>query len=411
MSPSRTIDYVGAFYDQREIDAVVDVLTTSLRVGAKVAELEAEVASLWGKRRSVMVNSGSSALQLAYDVMDLPPDAEFITSAVTFSTTVAPGIRNGLVPVVVDVDLDTYQIDVDAIESAVSERTRAIVVPNLAGNCPDWDRIRTIADAHDLLVVEDSADTMGATLRGTPTGLRSDISITSFAMSHIITAAGNGGMVMVDRDDWWDRALLRRRWGRSSEPRFFGSRQEERGRFVAEVDGLDYDALFVFEELGHNFEPSEIGAAFALVQLERMPGFLERRRANVAAHTACFARWPEVFRTPVETPDLVTSWLQYPVQIEEGAPFDRADFQTHMKAFGISTRMVWSGNVTRQPMWEGVRHRIGPGGLDRADRIMERGVLLPCHQTMDDDDLAYVHDAVQDLMDHGPRAARLKQWR
>ena len=155
-------------------------------------------------------------------------------------------------------------------------------MPNLAGNCPDWDRIRTIADAHDLLVVEDSADTMGATLHGTPTGLRSDISVTSFAMSHIITAAGNGGMVMTDRDDWWDRALLRRRWGRSSEPRFFGTRQDERGRFVAEVDGLAYDALFVFEELGHNFEPSEMGAAFALVQLERMPGFLERRRANVA---------------------------------------------------------------------------------------------------------------------------------
>ena len=335
--------------------------------------------------------------------MDLPEGSEFITSAVTFSTTVAPGIRNGLIPVVVDVDLDSYQIDVDAIEGALGDRTRAIVVPNLAGNCPDWDRIRSIADANDLLVVEDSADTMGATLHGTPTGSRSDISVTSFAMSHIITAAGNGGMVMTDRDDWWDRALLRRRWGRSSEPRFFGSRQDERGRFVAEVDGLTYDALFVFEELGHNFEPSEMGAAFALVQLERIPVFLERRRANVAAYNAFFAQWPDVFRTPVETPGLVTSWLQYPLQIEPAAPFDRADFQAHMKAHGIATRMVWSGNVTRQPMWEGVEHRVASGGLANADRIMERGVLLPCHQTMDDDDLAYVRAAVQDLLDHGPR--------
>ena len=400
----RNIDYVGAFYDQIEIDAVVEVLRTSLRVGENVARLEAEVAALWAKQRGVMVNSGSSALQLAYDVMDLPPGSEFITSAVTFSTTVAPGIRNGLVPVVVDVDLDSYQIEVDAIEGAVSDRTRAVVVPNLAGNCPDWDRIRSVADAHDLVVVEDSADTMGATLHGTPTGLRSDISVTSFAMSHIITAAGNGGMVMTDRDDWWDRALLRRRWGRSSEPRFFGTRQDERGRFVAEVDGLAYDALFVFEELGHNFEPSEMGAAFALVQLERMPGFLERRQANVAAYTSFFGQWPEAFRTPVETPGLVTSWLQYPLQIEPTAPFDRADFQAHMKAYGIATRMVWSGNVTRQPMWDGVRHRVAPGGLANADRIMERGVLLPCHQTMDAEDLDYVRSAVRDLLDHGPRS-------
>lgn len=401
----RNIDYVGAYYDEREKQAVLDVLDGSIRVGEKVAELERRVAQMWHKRHGVMVNSGSSALEIAYDLLadSLEPGDEFVTPAVTFSTTVAAGIRRGLVPVVVDVDLDTYCIDVDAIEPMIGPRTRALVVPNLAGSCPDWDRLRAIAEGHGLLVVEDSCDTMGATLRGRPTGERADISVTSFAMSHIMTCAGNGGMAMVDRDDWWDRALLLRRWGRSSEPRFFGTRREERGRFLERVDGMEYDALFVFEVLGHNFEPSEIGAAFGLVQLERVPGFLERRRANVAAHDAFFGRYPEVFATPREIPDLVTSWLQYPLRLRRGAPFTRAELQAHLKTYSIATRMVWTGNVVRQPMWSGIEHRAPAAGCPNADEIMERAVLLPCHQTMDDDDLAYVHGAIDDLLEHGPR--------
>jgi CDP-6-deoxy-D-xylo-4-hexulose-3-dehydrase len=143
--------------------------------------------------------------------LGLEPTDEVITSSVTFSTDVAPLLRAGLVPVFVDVEFDTYQIDVDQIESANSDRTKAILVPNLIGNCPDWDRIRSIADAHGLQVIEDSCDCLGATLRGTPTGTRSDISVTSFALSHIITAAGTGGMVCLDDEALADRCLLLRR--------------------------------------------------------------------------------------------------------------------------------------------------------------------------------------------------------
>jgi CDP-6-deoxy-D-xylo-4-hexulose-3-dehydrase len=394
----RNIDYVGAYYDETEIEAVVEVLRGSLRVGDKVARFERRVADAWGKAHGIMVNSGSSALELAFDLMALEPGDEFLTPAVTFSTTVAGGIRSGLVPAVVDVEPDTYCIDVDAAEAMVSDRTRAMVVPNLAGNCPDWDALRSLADRHDLVVVEDSADTFGPRLRGTPTGTRSDISTTSFAMSHILTCAGNGGMVMVDRDDWWDEALLYRRWGRSSEPRFYGTRQDDRGRFLVELDGVPYDALFVFERLGHNFEPSELGAAFGLVQLERVTSFAARRRVNVAAHNEFFGRWPEVFVTPREVDELETTWLQYPLQISVDAPFTRTEFQQHLKARGVATRMVWTGNLLRQPMMAGVRHRSPEHGCPHADAVMERGVLIPCHQTMDDEDLAHVHGAVSELL-------------
>src|SRR5436853_4469472 len=160
-----------------------------------------------------MCNSGSSALYLAVELLGCEPGDEVITAAVTFSTDVAPLVRAGIVPAFVDVEPDTFNIDVDGIEAMISPRTKAILAPNLIGNCPDWDRIRAIADAHGLLVVEDSCDVLDSYLRGTRTGLRSHISVTSFARTHAITAAGNGGMIGVDDAGWFDRTLVRRRWG------------------------------------------------------------------------------------------------------------------------------------------------------------------------------------------------------
>src|SRR3954468_5599326 len=187
------IDYAGSVHDEREIEAVVAVLRggpQALRIGKNVRAFEQAVAELFGKRRGVMCNSGSSALYLAVELLGLQPGDEIITSSVTFSTDIAPMVRAGLVPVFVDVERDTYNVDVDAIEEMIGPRTRAILAPNLIGNVPDWDALRTIAHGRGLKVVEDSCDALGSTLRGTPTGTRSDISVTSFALSHIITAGG-----------------------------------------------------------------------------------------------------------------------------------------------------------------------------------------------------------------------------
>src|SRR5262249_32686423 len=211
MRKSRRIEYAGSVHDEREIEAVLAVLRggpTALRIGRNVRAMEARVAELFGKRGGVMCNSGSSALYLAVELLGLAPGDEIVTSAVTFSTDVASMLRAGLVPAFVDVTPDTFPIAEEGIEEMIGPRTRAILAPTLIGNAPDWDRIRAIADRHGLKVVEDSCDALGLTLRGTPTGTRSDISLTSFALSHIITAAGTRGMVCVDDDAPRDRALL-----------------------------------------------------------------------------------------------------------------------------------------------------------------------------------------------------------
>ena len=400
---TRRIDYAGSVHDEREIDAVVAVLRggpAALRIGRNVKAMEARVAELFGKRRGVMCNSGSSALYLAVEVLGLAPGDEVVTSAVTFSTDIAPLVRAGLVPAFVDVTPDTFQIDVEAIEAMIGPRTRAILAPNLIGNAPDWDRIRAIADAHGLLVVEDSCDALGLTLRGTPTGTRADISLTSFALSHIITAAGTGGMVCFDDDALADRALLLRRWGRRSEVQLFGSRKGVDTRFFSTIDGdLEYDNLFIFDEVGWNFEPSELAAAFGLVQLDKLAGNLARRRRSFELTLGHFARWPHLFTLPRLTDGVDTGWHMFPVIIDAGSGIRRADLQQWMEGHGIDTRMVWTGNATRQPAFRDVPHRVPAGGLPNADRVMERGIVLPNHHAMDDDDCHYIGECLDGFLD------------
>ena len=397
---SKRVLYAGSVHDEAEIEACLEVLRsgpTAFRIGARVTAFEQQVAALFGKAGGIAVNSGSSALYLAVELLDLPKGSEVLTSVLTFSTDVAPLVRAGLVPVFVDVEPDTYNVDPDALERLIGPDTKAMLIPNLVGNTPDWDRLRAIADAHDLLVIEDSCDALGATLRGTPTGTRSDLSVTSFAASHIITAAGNGGMVLLDDEQLRDRGLLLRRWGRSSEVQFYGSRKGDR-RFLAEVDGMEYDSLFVFEELGWNFEPSELGAAFGLEQLKKLPNNREVRQRNFASYHEFFSTFPEVFTPPVQTEGLDTAWLAFPFVIEPDCGIARSEFQRELEGRGIDTRMVWTGNVTRQPMMRGATYRSDPAGYPNADRIMEHALLLPCNHALTDEDVEFVCSAVSDVV-------------
>ena len=394
----RRIDYAGSVHDQREIDAVVSVLQggpTALRIGEHVKEMERRVAELFGKRIGVMCNSGSSALYLAVEVLGLEPGDEVLTSAVTFSTDIASILRAGLVPVYVDVTPDTFQIDVERIEEMIGPRTKAILAPNLIGNAPDWDAIRAIADRHDLLVVEDSCDALGLTLRGTPTGTRADISLTSFALSHIITAAGTGGMVCFDDPELADKALLLRRWGRRSEVQLWGSKKGvERSFFSTIEDDFEYDNLFIFDEVGWNFEPSELSAAFGCVQLDKLPENLARRQRSFELTSSWFAKWPELFTLPRLTDGVETGWHMFPILINEGSGIRRAELQQWMESHGVDTRMVWTGNALRQPAFRDKPHRAPKDGLPNADRVMEWGLILPNNHSLSDDDCTYMGETV-----------------
>jgi CDP-6-deoxy-D-xylo-4-hexulose-3-dehydrase len=392
--------YAASVHDDREIDAVVAVLRDprGLWVGKRVNQMERRVAALFGKAGGVMVNSGSSALYLAVELMGLPPGSEVILPAVTFSTDIAPVVRAGFVPSFVDVEPDTYCIDVSRVEEAITPDTRAVLAANLIGNVPDWDALRAIADHHGLWLVEDSCDAMGPRLRGTPTGTRSDLTVTSFASSHIITCAGGGGMVMLDDEAMRDRALLLRRWGRRSELHFFGSKRRDR-TFWEDLDGIAYDNQFIFDELAWNFEPSELGAAFGLVQLDKLDGNRARRQRNFGLYSAFLSSYADRLLAPRQPEGVDTAWLCYPITIREGAGLARADVQQFLDARGIDTRTVWTGNATRQPMLRDARWKVPAAGLPHADRIMEAGFVLPCNHGMDDSAVGLVTGTLAELLD------------
>jgi CDP-6-deoxy-D-xylo-4-hexulose-3-dehydrase len=209
--------------------------------------------------------------------------------------------------------------------------------------------------------------------------------------------------VMVDDEAWFDRALMLRRWGRRSELHFFGSKRKDRN-FWEELDGIHYDNQFIFDELAWNFEPSEMGAAFGLAQLEKLEVNLARRRRTFDRYTEFFASHTDRFVLPRQLPDLDTAWLGYPLVITEGAGFARPDIQRFLDGRDIETRTIWTGNVARQPMLRGREIRLPADGLPNADVVMARGVLLPLSHAIEDDTLDFVLAQLDEFL-HRPRVA------
>jgi CDP-6-deoxy-D-xylo-4-hexulose-3-dehydrase len=395
------VPYGQTVHGEEEIAAVTRVLRTSTQMGANVRSFEDRVAALFAKRHGIMVNSGSSANFLAVELLGLEPGDEVVTPALTFATTVAPIVKGGLIPAFVDVEPDTFNIDVGRIEEMIGPRTKAMMIPSLIGNLPDWDAIAALASDHGLLVVEDSADTLGATLRGSSTGTRSDISTTSFYGSHVINCAGNGGMLCVNRDEWVEEAKLLRSWGRTSS--LFQESEAVENRFNVDLDGVPYDAKFVFTRVGYNIEPSEMGAAFGLVQLDRLEQNIERRVDNFARQRSFFAHYEEWFTLPRQIDGSRTGWLAFPLIVRDDAPFTRRDLQIHFEQRGIQTRTVFTGNILRQPGFADIARREASGGYPNADAVMRGGMLIACHHGLTEEQLDYVHDEFAAFARNSPR--------
>jgi CDP-6-deoxy-D-xylo-4-hexulose-3-dehydrase len=384
------VNYGQTVHGQEEIDAVVEVLKTSTQMGPRVRRMQERVAALFAKRHGIMVNSGSSANYLSVEILGLPEGSEVITPVLTFATTVAPLVRQRLFPAFVDVDEGTYNIDVDAIERMITPKTSAVMIPSLIGNLPDWSRIRAIADVHGLRVIEDSADTLGATIDGISTGAYSDVSTTSFYGSHVINGAGNGGMLCVKDDELARRALLLRSWGRSSS--LFLESESIENRFNVKLDGIDYDAKFLFEALGYNLEPSEISAAFGLVQLDKLERNISARIKNFEAQRKFFADYEDWFILPRQLDGARTGWLAFPLTLRPNAPFTRREMQIYFERADIQTRPVFTGNILRQPAMKGVPYRADPAGYPVADAVMRGGILLACHHGLTAEQSGHMHD-------------------
>ena len=392
--------YAQAIYGEEEIDAVIQVLrenSLALIDGSAVRNFEERVASIFGKKYGLMVNSGTSANTLAVASVNLKPGAEVITPALTFSTTVAPLIQLGLTPAFVDVEPDTYVIDPGKVEEMITPKTRMMMIPNLIGNLPDWSALRDIADKHGLAVIEDSADTIGSLYKGAPVGILSDISTTSFYASHIMTGAGFGGMVNFNNENLVRRARQLRCWGRRSS--LAGESEKIEDRLNVSIDGVEYDAKFVFDDIGYNFQPSEISAAFGLVQLDRLAEFGQRREKNFRTLKDYFNTYNNWFILPKQQVEASTFWLAIPLIVRDDAPFTRRELQIHFETNNIQTRTVFTGNILRQPGFSHIPHKADPAGYPNADQVMVGGFLLGCHHGMDDTQLEYICDVFQTFAD------------
>lgn len=389
------IPYAQSVHGKEEINAVVQVLRGNTAVGARTAEFEQRIARLFGKKHGIMVNSGSSANMIAVELMNLPEGSEVITPLLTFSTVVGPLVQKRLLPVFVDVVPGTYLLDIDQVERAITKQTRALMVPSLLGNVPDLPRLRRIADAHKLILIEDSCDTLGARIGGKPTGTYSDISTTSFYGSHIINGAGGGGMVMVHGNDKRDRAQLLRGWGRSSS--LLGelkASENIKKRFQTNIDGILYDTKFVFSELGYNFLPLELSAAFGLVQLGRLPKFSETRSKNFMRLFSFFRQYERFFILPITTLNVKTNWLAFPLTIRDEAPFIRKDICMYLEKHDIQTRPIFTGNILRQPAFRSISHKKAVEDYPATEHIMRGGFVVGCHQGLIPKQMRYMEETI-----------------
>ena len=390
------IPYGKNVYNKNEINAVLKTLKKTTQMGKCVNIFEDKISKLFSKRYGLMVNSGSSALILALKVMNFNRGSEIITPCLNFGTAISSIILNNLTPILVDVEINSLQIDVNKIEKKISKKTKALLVPNLIGNVPDWKKLRSIANKYNLMIIEDSADTLGSRINKKSTGYYSDISITSFYGSHIISCAGNGGIFLTNEKKFYEKAKVLRSWGRQST--LLKDSENIYKRLGIKLKGFDYDKKFVFSEVGYNFEPSEIGASFGLEQLKKFNLFKKIRNRNFKLHYNFFKKLDELFIVPKIYKNVSTNFLAYPIILKKNKIINRKKLQIHLEKFKIQTRPIFSGNILRHPAFSYlISNKNRLNSFTSADYIMKNGLLIGCHQGLGIDDISYVHSTILKL--------------
>ena len=387
------ISYGKNVYGKEEINAVLNKLKKTTQMGDAVARFEHKIAKLFSKRYGLMVNSGSSALMLATNVLNFKKGDEIIAPCLNFGTAVSSIILSGATPILVDIDVNTLQIDVNKIQKKITKKTKGIIVPNLIGNVPDWRKIKILAKKYKLKIIEDSADTLGAKINNKPTGIYSDISITSFYGSHIISCAGNGGMFLTNDKKTYDRAKVLRSWGRMST--LIKDSENINRRLAIKLNGYEYDKKFIFSEVGYNFEPSEIGASFGLVQLKKFKHFSNVRNRNFKLHYDFFKKLKNYFIVPKIEKNVKTNFLAYPIILKNNVNFSRKKFQIYLEKNNIQTRPIFSGNILRHPAFKNlISSKNKLNSFKNSDYIMKNGLLIGCHQGLSMKNISYIHSTI-----------------
>lgn len=394
------VPYAGRIYNDEELVRLVDSsLEFWLTAGHYAREFEERLAKFIGVKYCLLTNSGSSANLLAITALTSPklggrrlcPGDEVITTACGFPTTLNPILQNQLVPVFVDIELGTYNIQSDMIESALSERTKAIFVSHTLGNPVNIRKIREIVKKYNLWFIEDNCDALGSQFDGVYTGSFGHIATCSFYPAHHITM-GEGGAVLTNDHELKKIIASFRDWGRDCwcDP---GCDNSCRKRFEWQLGDLPhgYDHKYIYSHIGYNLKATELQAAIGVEQLKKLPLFINERRKNYEFIREGLKKYDQFFIFPEPTPNSHPSWFGFPVLIKENAPFSRETIVRYLETKKIATRMLFGGNLLRQPAYKNIQYRV-VGSLQNTDRIVNNFFWIGVYPGLTPKMIQYVLD-------------------
>lgn len=397
------VPVAGRVFDAEDMLNLVDAsLDFWLTAGRFAKKFENEFARFFGLRYAILCNSGSSANLLALAALTSPklearqvkPGDEVITVAAGFPTTVNPAVQNGLVPVFLDIKLGTYNADLTHLEEAISDKTRAIMLAHTLGNPFDLDEIIRVARQHNLWVIEDNCDALGARYEGKLTGTFGHMATASFYPAHHMTM-GEGGAVITDHPLLKRLLESFRDWGRDCwcEP---GMDNTCNKRFEWELGNLPpgYDHKYIYSHIGYNLKATDMQAAIGCSQLKKVPSFIEARKRNWQLLRDGLDDLEEFLILPCATPKSEPSWFGFPLTLRPGLPIDRVDFVRYLETHRVQTRLLFGGNLVRQPAYANVPHRV-MGELTNTDIVMHRTFWVGVYPGLSERPIAYMIDVIR----------------
>jgi len=396
----------GRVFDEKEVTALVDSsLDFWLTTGRYAAEFERRFAKeRFGRRHTILVNSGSSANLVAFSSLTsvklgerrIKPGDEVITVATGFPTTINPIIQNGAVPVFLDVDVPTYNVDVTHLEEALSEKTRAVMLAHTLGNPFDLATVTAFCEANELFLIEDCCDALGSTYGGKPVGSFGEFASVSFYPAHHITM-GEGGAVICNDGKLKVIAESFRDWGRDCwcEP---GDQDTCGKRFDQQFGELPqgYDHKYTYSEIGYNLKITDMQAAVGVAQLEKLDGFIEARNLNFERLYEGLKELEEVMILPQATPNSEPSWFGFPIAIRPEAAVTRNEVVRALEGRGIATRLLFGGNLMRQPAYRDVEHRV-VGEMTNSDFVMENVFWIGVYPGLQEEQIDFMLEVLHDI--------------
>tara|TARA_B100001123_G_scaffold437847_1_gene571408 strand:- start:22335 stop:23672 length:1338 start_codon:yes stop_codon:yes gene_type:complete len=396
----------GKVFDSDEMTTLVDsALDFWLTTGRFALQFERQLSRYFGLKHSFLCNSGSSANLLALSALTshklgvdgLKPGDEVLTVGAGFPTTVNPIIQNGMIPVLLDVELGTYNVDVTNIEDAIGPRTRAIMMAHTLGNPFDLNTVTEIAQKHNLWLIEDNCDALGSKYNGQLTGSFGDIATLSFYPAHHITT-GEGGCVVTRHSRLKPLIESFREWGRDCwcEPGFDNTCGKRFGWQLGELP-FGYDHKYTFSHIGYNLKMTDMQAAIGVAQLKKLPEFVKIRTDNWQQFHDGLRDIEDFFILPTKTIGSEPSWFGFPITLRSGIPFNRNDFVNYLESKKIATRLIFGGNLTKQPAYKEVPFRV-VGDLLNTDTVMTNSLWLGVYPGLSSEMISFVLDSVHEFV-------------